>query len=507
MTRVVRPNVVVLLSDEQRVDTLGCYGPVYGVHGNPSVATPTLDALASRGTRFDAYITPYPLCCPTRASLWTALYPHQHDVLGNKRAIRLPEAFVPPVSLFRDAGYHTGYVGKWHVPGAEPTDLGFTEGRGLGREWGRDIEEYRDYIRAKGFAITGVENLTSDEQALLEGHDPPSAGRSAVPLEDYIETWVTDRAIELISESVHRGRPFFVAVGWNAPHFPMLVPAPYDSLYDPTTVPLPPSFGDDLAGKPRAQQPRFSWTRVQHLTPSGWKRVIAHYWGLVTLVDDQVARILRALRRLGLADRTIVAYTSDHGDLMGSHRLLEKGAWNVYEETVRLPLVISDPRRPYRPVVQQLVSPLDLLPTLLELSDLPAPPCTSGDSAVALLSGEDRPWRDALFGETAALSEQPGVDDDVPQTDLDPERTLIVRWVRTDRWKYAFYSNDIDELYDLEADPFELRNLAGEPAHAAAVVSFRSRIVRWMEETDDALLPKLRPLLLHESPPTPPSPS
>ena len=137
----------MLCSDEQRFDTLGCYGPVYGQPGNPVVRTPHIDRLAASGTRFDAFFTPYPLCSPTRASLWTALYPHQHDVLGNKRGIRLPAGFASPVAALRDAGYYTGYVGKWHVPGATPQALGFLDARALGREWGRDIEEYRGYVR------------------------------------------------------------------------------------------------------------------------------------------------------------------------------------------------------------------------------------------------------------------------------------------------------------------------------------------------------------------------
>jgi arylsulfatase len=490
------PNVLVLISDEQRVDTLGCYGPVYGRAGNPTLRTPNVDALAAAGTRFDAYITPYPLCCPTRATLWTALHPHEHDVLGNKRPIRLPDGFVPPVAVFRDAGYHTGYVGKWHVPGAEPDELGFDDGRGLGRVWGRDIDEYRSYIRSKGYRIGGVENLTSEEQALLEGDDPPSAGASVVPLEDYIESWVTDRARELLRDAVGARRPFFVAVGWNAPHFPMVVPAPYDTMYDAANVPLPPSFDDDLSGKPAAQQRRFSWTRVQHLSKDGWRRLIAHYWGLVSLVDDQVGRLIAELERLGVRGDTIVVYTTDHGDLMGSHHLMEKGAWNVYEETVRLPLIVTNPRSgAQNGVVPELVSPIDVMPTLLDRAGLRRPQGLAGRSAARLMERQVVEWRDALFGETAALSEQPGVDEDVPQADLDPNSVLIVRWVRTHRWKYAFYSNDLDELYDLASDPDECVNLAADPAYAGIVESFRRRIVTFMEETGDPLLGRLQPLL------------
>jgi arylsulfatase A-like enzyme len=381
------------------------------------------------------------------------------------------------------------------VPGAEPSDLGFDDARALGRDWGRDIEEYRQYIRGRGYTIGGVENVTPDEQALLEGDEPPSAGRSSIPLEDYLETWVTDRLLEVIRDAVTARRPFFAAVGWNAPHFPMLVPPPYDSMYDPRDVPLPPSFDDDLRGKPRVQQRRFTWTKVQHLSADGWKRLIAHYWGLVSLVDDEVGRVLRALERLGVADRTIVVYTTDHGDLMGSHRLMEKGAWNVYEETVRLPLVLHDPRRPRGTVVRQLVSPIDVLPTLLDLCGLDLAPVSAGVSARPLVDGETIQWRDALFGETAALSEQPG-EAIVPQREIDPDRVLIVRWVRTDRWKYAFYSNDADELYDLATDPYEMRNLAADDAHAELVRSFRRRIVDFMSETGDPLLDRLRPRIL-----------
>ncbi len=144
-----RPNILVLCSDEQRTDTLGCYGPVYGVQGNPVLRTPHIDRLAEEGVRFDRVYVPYPLCSPARASLWTALYPHQHDVLGNKREMRLPDGFRSPVAALRDVGYNTGYVGKWHVPGATPEELGFSNARALGRKWGRDIEEYRAYLRER----------------------------------------------------------------------------------------------------------------------------------------------------------------------------------------------------------------------------------------------------------------------------------------------------------------------------------------------------------------------
>jgi arylsulfatase A-like enzyme len=457
-----------------------------------------VDGLARDGVRFDACFTPYPLCSPARASLWTSLYPHEHDVLGNKRAISPPAGFSSPVAALRDAGYHTGYVGKWHVPGAHPRELRFADARALGRHWGRDIEEYRSYLRARGYTLSphSVENLSEAELALLRGPNPPSCGTSNLPLRDYLEWWVTDRAIELVRDAAAGGAPFFLVCGWNAPHFPMIVPAPYDTLYDPATVPLPPSFEDRLDGKPAVQHVRPSSTRVQHLTPEGWRKLIAHYWGLVSLVDEQVGRLLTELDRLGLSDDTVVVYMSDHGDLMGSHHLMEKGAWNVYEETVRTPLVIKAPQSATAGrVATELVSGLDLMPTLLELAGVAAPEGLSGRSAAPLLARGTEEWPDAIYGETAALSERPGVDPPLAQAELDPEDLLVVKWVRTHRWKYACYSNDLDELYDLGTDPWETRNLAVSPEHSGVVESFRARLLAWMDRTADPLLPKLRPKL------------
>ncbi len=495
------PNILLMWSDEQRVDTVGSYGPVYGQPGNPIVRTPHIDSLAARGTRFLSYYTPYPLCSPARASTWTSLYPHQHDVLGNKRDVRLPTGFIPPVAILRDAGYYTGYVGKWHVPGASPEDLGFTDARALGRKWGRDIPQYQAYLREKGYRIDpsphNVENLSPEEFAMLRAPDTPSCGTSALPLHDYLEWWVTDRVIELLQDASSSGQPFFVVCGWNAPHFPMLVPAPYDALYDPADVPLPPSFDDDLHGKPEAQKRRPSHTRVQHLSPDGWRKLIAHYWGLVSLVDEQVGRLLAALDRLGVAENTIVVYTTDHGDMMGSHHLMEKGAWNVYEETVRLPLVLHDPRNPSPPsTLSPLVSQLDLVPTLLEMAGVQPPPGLAGRSAASLLSGQRDGYQDAIFGETAALSERPGVDPELPQEALDPETTLLAKWVRTDQHKYAAYSNDRDELYDLETDPLEMRNLAYDPDYASMASELRTRLLAWMQETNDPVLPRMRNILV-----------
>ena len=491
-----RPDFLIVCSDEQRWDTVGAYGPVYGLPGNPVLRTPRIDRLAAAGTLFDAAFTPYPLCSPTRATMWTALYPHQHDVLGNKRPMRLPAGFVTPVEAMRDAGYLTGYVGKWHVPGASPRELGFADARALGRDWGRDIDEYRAHLRTRGYRISDrtVENLTEEEVALLDLPDAPSAGTSALPLEDHLEPWLTDRTIELVDDAASSDAPFFIVVGYNAPHFPMFVPAPYDRAYDPADVPLPPSFDDPLEGKPAIHGERFSWTRVHHLSPDGWRKVIAHYWGLVSLVDDQVGRLVDALERLGRAESTIIVYTSDHGDLMGAHHLIEKGPWNVYEETVRLPMVIGDPRRPAGRVVPELVSQVDLLPTLLDLAGVPVPPGTAGRSLVPLMDGA-ADWRDALYGETAGLSQKPGVDPPLAQQDLDPEHLLIVKWLRTQRWKYAFYSTDRDELYDIVLDPSEMRNLASEPAYAELIRAFRRRLVAWMDETGDPLLPRLLPRL------------
>lgn len=460
-----RCNVLVVMSDEQRWDSLG-------YTGNPAAHTPHLDALAEQSTVFERTYTPFPLCCPSRASLWTGRMPRHHHVLGNWRAVNpaLREAGLG--RAFGNAGYHTMYCGKWHVPGTTPERMGFGEHVAIpavldGRDRGRYIEPYREYAEAAGYDLVdgNIENLTpADVQTLRTA---PHRGTARIPLEHFLETWQTDQFLRTL-ENAPDDRPWFAAVSYNAPHFPMIVPAPYDTIVDRDKVELPASFATGPGTRPREVAESAFATKYAGLDEAGWVDLIAHYLGLCALVDAQVGAIVEHLRRTGQLERTIVVYTSDHGDLMGAHRLMEKGHLLHYEEALRVPLLVRHPDAGNATRTSNLISVVDVAATLTELAGVPWDEDDDGVSFAGMV-GEPAaaPTRSHVTAETVLYG---------MRTDANGEYTDPAAWnaetdainlsVRTNSLRYVFRSRDIDELYDHTADPHEQLNVASDPAYA-----------------------------------------
>ncbi|MGH3662053.1 MAG: sulfatase-like hydrolase/transferase [Micromonosporaceae bacterium] len=460
------PNVLVLMSDEQRWDTLGSTG-------NPAARTPHLDALAERAVSFDECHTPFPLCCPSRTSLWTARMPRNHHVMGNWRQVAPELRDASIASAFGDAGYHTIYNGKWHVPGATPARMGFTDTSAIpaildGRDRGRYIEPYREYVRSLGYPIVPhhIENLTPRDLTLIDRRaKAPMCGAADIALEHYLETWQTDQFRQAIDRRPD-DRPFFAVCSYNAPHFPMVVPRPYDTLIDRASVRLPESFATGLATKPREVAESHFGADFAHLTEQQWIEVSAHYQGFCALIDTQVGAVLEHLRRAGELERTIVVYTSDHGDMMGAHRLMEKGHLLHYDEATRVPLLVAHPDGASGRT-GNLVSMVDVAPTVAELAGVDFEPA-DGVSFADMIGGAEAPTRDHVTSETCLYqmeSEANGVYTS-PHT-LDLARDALNLSVRTPTVRYTYRSHDIDELYDHTTDPHEQRNVAADPGHAA----------------------------------------
>ncbi len=493
-----RKNVLVLMADEQRWDSMGHTG-------NPAARTPHLDALAARGASFERCYTPYPLCCPARASLWTGLLPHQHHVTGNWMHIRpdLREgANRGLVQAFADAGYHTLYTGKWHVPGTTPSRLGFADQAAIpavvnGRDRGRLIEPYRAYAEAQGYRLVPnhIENLTERDLAQLRRPGKAPCGTAEIAVEHFLETWQTGQLIERL-EARPAERPFFAVCSYNAPHFPMIVPAPYDTLIDPASVVLPASLSAGLAGLPREVAESHFAHLAHEIDESEWRRLVAHYLGLCALVDTQVGRVVEYLDAMGLLDDTIVVYTADHGDMMGAHGLFEKGYPLHYEETLRVPLVIADPdqRSPVRP--RGLTSLVDVVATLAGLAGvaLPVSGEREGRSLAAALSGEDdAPLRPHVVCETFAYEgRESGAGRYVDFARFEELGGSANLSLRTPSSRYTFRWNDVDELFDLEADPDQCHNLAGVAAHQVEVRALQDTLTGEIERTDARFAATLR---------------
>lgn len=503
MRNRTKPSVLIIMSDEQRADALGCCG-------NDAIRTPAIDAFAREGIVFERCYTPYPLCCPSRASLWTGLLPHRHHCIGNWRQIAPALRNGGPITAFADAGYHTIYCGKWHVPGTDPHRLGFDHTAAIpvvenGQDRGRWIAEYRDYIRELGYPIrmNARENLTFADEKKTIGMSGVHCGRSDIPLEHYLEPWQTDRFLEMLDETP-AAEPFFAVCSFNAPHFPMIVPAPYDQLHDLDSVHLPANCMKGIEGKPRDVLESSYHRHTAAFTESDWRRLTAHYWGFCSLVDDMTARIIERLKSINRWEDTIVVYTSDHGDMIGSHSLNHKGYEMHYEEVTRVPLVMRVPNAVKGARRSGMVSLMDLVPTIAELCgvdivhDGPDGAPLDGCSFVSLLAPSgamDAQFRDRILVQT--FENCHGGKGDYVDPGLFTQDSLFrsITSLRTERQKYVFHWDAEDEFYDLAADPNENRNLLYEaptPVVTAAAWNAADAILNQIEPTGPVLAKLMR---------------
>ncbi len=366
------PNLLFIFTDEQRYDTLAAYG-------NTRIQMPHLNRLAAQSTVFDqAYVT-QTVCTPSRSSLLTGLYPHSNGCTQNNAP--LPST-VPCLPEMLSTSYTTGYVGKWHLGDEIFPQHGFNEWRSIDDEYmryysaGRDRSQrstYHHFLIANGFTPRHGDVFDREFCARL----PEQFGKPA---------FVGREASRFLR--AHACEPFFLYVNFFEPHMPFF--GPRDGQYAPADVDLPANFNnpptDDQPLKARIYQQGYYQRGHSGLplrTESDWRRMIANYWGLCSLVDTHVGVILDTLDACGLADNTIVVYTSDHGDMMGSHRLLAKCV--AFEEAARVPLLIRLPGQAAQRRVLGPVSQIDLAPTLLDLMGQPLPSHLQGRSLRPLL--------------------------------------------------------------------------------------------------------------------------
>jgi arylsulfatase A-like enzyme len=260
--------------------------------------------------------------------------------------------------------------------------------------------------------------------------------------------FLATRTIEYLRRYTTEGKPFFLACQWFGPHLPYFLPEAYFNLYDPNDVELPPAMVETFAGKPQVQRHYARHWSFESIDPDQWRKLIAVYWGYVTLIDEQVGRIQEAMVELGLADDTVVVFGSDHGAFVGSHKMQDKGP-AMYDDTYRVPLIVQTPGGRCGAVEDRFVSLLDLTATFLDLAGAPVPSTYEGRSLAPLLRGEDvTGWRDHI------VAEFHGHHFPYPQ-----------RMIRTRTHKLVVNPPDVDELYDLERDPHELVNQVDNPAY------------------------------------------
>ncbi|GAB3979945.1 sulfatase-like hydrolase/transferase [Actinoallomurus acanthiterrae] len=447
-------NILFLMTDQHRVDTLGAYG-------NPLVATPVLDELARSGTRFDRWYTPSAICTPARASLLTGQAPFRHKLLANEERNvgyidDLPEDQFTFSQALRAAGYNCGLIGKWHVGHRRrAADFGF-DGPDL-PGWHNPVDhpDYLDYLAANDLPPYEIHDRI---RGTLPNGGPGNllAARLRQPVEASFEHYLATRTIEMLERYAADERPFFLQLNFFGPHLPYIVPDEYFDLYDPELVELPKSIAETFAGKPQVQANYSAHWTFDTMPLEVTRKLIAVYWGYVALIDAEIGRVMDAMRRLELVDDTAVFFTCDHGEFTGAHRLHDKGP-AMYEDIYRTPGLLRIPGQRPGVVRTEFVSLVDCTATILELAGVDPAPAVDSRSLVPLASADDVPWEQDI------VCEFHGHHFPYPQ-----------RMIRTDRYKLVVNPDSVNELYDLSTDPDELLNVYGHPEMAKV----RGRLLR-----------------------------
>ncbi len=426
---VGKPNLLFIFADQMRGMDMSC-------SGNPDVLTPNLNRLAEEGTIFLRAYANAPVCSPSRAVLLTGKFPFKTKVVAND--LPLPEKEITIGEVLRDAGYRTGYIGKWHLDGV-PRDRFTPPARRHGFEFWAAWNCAHDYFNGRIYR-------DEPKPIFLSGYEPIAQ---------------TEIALEFLSRQDER--PFALFLSFGPPHDPYWqVPENYQRLYDPYKLTLRPNVREPLSPK-----------LPLHPKDRDMRQTIANYYAHITALDEQVGRILRALDEMGLAENTIVVFTSDHGDMLWSQGMLKKQ--QPYEEAINIPLIVKwKGRIPEGRVSEQLIGILDLAPTLLSMMGLPIPEDMEGkDFSEHFLGG-------ALEEHSVFLM------DLVPADEAQVQGLREWRGIRTARYTYArFVDGEEWMLYDNLSDPHQLHNLVHLPSFAPVKASLEKELRLWMERVGD----------------------
>ena len=513
-----KPNFLFIITDQHRADHIGCYG-------NKIVQTPNIDSLATRGLTFDRFYVASPTCMPNRASLATGRMPSATGVTTN--GFPLPLESVTLMDLLAAAGYHTSLMGKSHLQnftdftvrsGTFAVDgSGIAPPEELSQALRRRIDgpEYRNELRSEwdenpergvtlpyyGFheakiALFHADRVGGDYAAWLEKMHPnsqelrgpenalenasgikaPQAWRTRIPEHLYPTTWVTDLCIDALERFAKDPvQPFFLQCGYTDPHHPFTPPGRYWDMYDAGDIPAPASLGAHHTDPPpfvgrlenalRTGEANRTYVHPYAVNEREARESIALTYGMITMVDDGIGRLLSKLNELGLAENTIVVYTSDHGDVMGDHGIMLKHGLHT-EGVIRMPMIWVDPSGEVNQRSDMLASAIDFMPSVLARAGLKPFSGVQGVDIVRAAREKRSPDRAGVVIEA----------DELPEN-VDVEEFFKVRTFIDGRWRLTLWvEENFCELYDRENDPLELHNLWKNPVHKGD----RARLVESM---------------------------
>lgn len=443
-----RPNVVFIITDDQRYDDLSC-------EGHPFLETPNLDRIAAEGARFTNMFVTTSLCSPSRASFMSGLYAHAHGVINN--FTDFPEDLPSFPRRLQRNGYETAYIGKWHMGEEDDSP--------------RPGFDYWASHRGQGNYFDNEFNIN---------------GRR-VQLPGYYTHRVTELAVEWLKQP--HDKPFLLCLGHKAPHTPFTPEPAYEDIYDDIEIPYPQS-AFDLDGKPNWVKERTAtWHGIYgplygyredfpDTSPEAvddFARFVRSFTATIKSVDDSVGRVLATLEEIGELDNTLVIFVSDNGSLLGEYGMTDKRT--MHEPSIRVPLLVRYPplAKPGT-LVPQMVLNIDMAPSILDICNVPPLEKVHGRSWKPLLEGEPIEWRSAWYYEYNYERQFP--------------YTPNVRGVRTERYKYVHYPHGDGgpdrhkaELYDIRNDSGERYNLIDDPQYAGVLEELKAKLRQLQEET------------------------
>jgi len=448
MNETKRPNILFIMYDQQRYD---CVEP----SGIFPVKTPNIKRIADNGAYFENCYTPIPVCCPARQTLFVGRRPEAYGGLWNPHIV-FPIRDTPDCDRYtqriKDSGYNTAYVGLWEAdPVKSPLDYGFDSYVGRADINRMIAEKHPDVKYTNGYF----------------GEPNP------IPLEDAYTHMTAKLACERLDELMAKDEPWYLHIDSPEPHLPCRPSAPFDTMYDPDEIPEWGTNCETFEGKPYIQKQQLINWELENKTWDDWKHTVAMYYGIVSQYDDAIGRILDKLEEGGQLENTIIVYTTDHGDMCGGHRLIDKH-YNMYEDITHIPCTIRwdghiVPGR-YTGYMYQC---LDVIPTVLSLAGIDIPEGHQGsDLSSYLTSGNFDEGRDHIV--STYNGQQFGL--------------YCSRMIKKGDLKYVWNLTDIDELYDLSVDPKELTNRIYDESYAPQIAELRKLLLAELERCGDPIV-------------------
>ncbi|MEK3890038.1 sulfatase-like hydrolase/transferase [Bacillus sp. FSL K6-3431] len=464
-----QPNIIFILTDQQRIDTLKAYG------GKVS-KTPNIDRLVEESVVFNNAYASCPVCTPARASLQTGLYPHNHEMRNNTsepgcKYDALPNSPKLLSNKLKEQNYSIGYTGKWHL-GPGPTEVGYEgddfPGHGGG---GHTYSQYQEYLNEKRLEVK-LENKISGH---YKGH---WAAEVVSPVETTVEYFLTDQAIHYIDQFRQRSDPFYFQLNFWGPHEPYVAPTKHLDLYrDMDIEPWTNFYEESTTNKPAIHN-------LKRAKSNEWKTFepyVKHYFANTSLIDEQIGRLLAYLQEHNLYDNTIIIFSADHGESLGIHGGLCDKNFFMYEETCHIPLIVKPQNKMEQTRYEErFVGTCDFYSSILDWAGISKEEAhRDGRSFVPLVNNENvSDWPDHIVTEGNGLS----------------EILYTQRMIRKGHIKYVFNCGDTDELYDLQNDPYEMINEVDNPTFNNILLSMRELLATWMEKHNDRVLGQYKDL-------------